>query len=99
MGNATQVLRTADSVTRNTASAAVDQAMAQLSTLRVVRSEALVRLEAMCALKLTEKHFHRLMEHLPEMVLNVKQALAQASQARGSSGANKKNVFAQQSKR
>ncbi|CAM9842682.1 unnamed protein product, partial [Laminaria digitata] len=54
-------------------------AMAQLSTLRVVRSEALVCLEAMCAQKLTEKHFHRLMEHLPEMVLNVKQALAQAS--------------------
>eukprot|EP00904_Undaria_pinnatifida_P013350 jgi/Undpi1/9145/HiC_scaffold_26.g11603.m1 len=52
-------------------------AMAQLSTLRVVRSEALVCLEAMCAQKLTEKHFHRLMEHLPEMVLNVKQALAQ----------------------
>lgn len=59
--------------------AGVEQAMAQLSTLRVVRSEALVCLEAMCAQKLTEKHFHRLMEHLPEMVLNVKQALAQAS--------------------
>lgn len=58
--------------------AGVEQAMAQLSTLRVVRTEALVCLEAMCAQKLTENHFHRLMEHLPEMVLNVKQALAQA---------------------
>lgn len=63
---------------RTTFTAVVEQAMAQLSTLRVVRSEALVCLEAMCAQKLTEKHFHRLMEHLPEMVLNVKQALAQA---------------------
>lgn len=61
-----------------TFTAVVEQAMAQLSTLRVVRSEALVCLEAMCAQKLTEKHFHRLMEHLPEMVLSVKQALAQA---------------------
>lgn len=56
--------------------------MAQLSTLRVARSEALVCLEAMCAQKLSEKHFHRLIEHLPEMVQNVKQALAQASAAR-----------------
>ncbi|CAM9327631.1 unnamed protein product [Ectocarpus fasciculatus] len=52
-------------------------AIAQLSTLRVARSESLVCLEAMCSQKLSEKHFHRLLEHLPEMVQHVKQALAQ----------------------
>eukprot|EP00752_Nemacystus_decipiens_P008991 g8026.t1 len=52
-------------------------AIAQLSTLRVVRSESLVCLEAMCSQKTSEKHFLRLLEHLPEMVQNVKQALAQ----------------------
>ncbi|CAN0386324.1 unnamed protein product, partial [Ectocarpus fasciculatus] len=31
----------------------------------------------MCSQKLSEKHFHRLLEHLPEMVQHVKQALAQ----------------------
>ena len=53
------------------------QAIAQLSTLRVARSESLVCLEAMCSQKPSEKHFLRLLEHLPEMVQNVKQALAQ----------------------
>lgn len=53
--------------------------MGQLSTMRAVRSEALVCLESMCSQKLSETHFHRLLEHLPEMVNNVKQALAQAS--------------------
>ncbi|CAM9430764.1 unnamed protein product [Pylaiella littoralis] len=52
-------------------------AIAQLSTLRVARTESLVCLEAMCSQKLSEKHFHRLLEHLPEMVQNVKQAVAQ----------------------
>eukprot|EP00903_Cladosiphon_okamuranus_P010030 g9512.t1 len=52
-------------------------AIAQLSTLRVARTESLVCLEAMCSQKPSEKHFLRLLEHLPEMVQNVKQALAQ----------------------
>ena len=55
------------------------QAIAQLSTLRVARSESLVCLEAMCSRRSAEKHFLRLLEHLPEMVQNVKQALAQVN--------------------
>ncbi|CAM9155225.1 unnamed protein product [Ascophyllum nodosum] len=53
-------------------------AMAQLMTVRDVRHEALVCLEAMCSRKLSEAHFERLLEHLPDMVQSVKQALAQA---------------------
>ena len=47
-------------------------------TVRDVRHEALVCLEAMCSRKLSEAHFERLLEHLPDMVQSVKQALAQA---------------------
>ncbi|CAM9540760.1 unnamed protein product, partial [Hapterophycus canaliculatus] len=52
-------------------------AIAQLSTLRVARSESLVCLEAICSQKLSTKHFERLLEHLPEMIQTVKQSLAQ----------------------
>lgn len=52
--------------------------MAQLSNARVARSEALVCLEAMCSQKLSKAHFMRLLEHLPQIVSDVKQALAQA---------------------
>lgn len=51
--------------------------MAQLSNARVARSEALVCLEVMCSQKLSEAHFQRLLENLPNIVTDVKNALAQ----------------------